>query len=121
MTKNKTSLKLFGKCIIDVRDKSVTELHSVFTGVAKAPSLQIFVDYMKNISEREKSIVSKFLLDTIDTVLHNMLFMFHEHENEFQLVTKDEDGKDIILTQISDGLQGDLFRWIEEYSKYQED
>jgi hypothetical protein len=53
----------------------------------------------------------------VETALHDALFCLHE-EREFRIQALTRDGDWINITEYSDGIHGDLFDWLERYSKY---
>jgi hypothetical protein len=64
--------------------------------------------------------IDAIVLNIIDRVLHNALWMF-EQSADFTICEKSSIDPDEDIVDLSDGLSGELYSedgWIEKYSKY---
>ncbi|EHQ24336.1 hypothetical protein [Mucilaginibacter paludis] len=114
-------LESFGKEIIEnLRDASIEEYLAIKKGEMKSVDAQnIFKTYI-SIDTAYHDKVDVIVLNIIDRVLHNALWMF-EQSKAFTIGEKSliDPNKDIV--EISDGLSGELYSedgWIEKYSKF---
>lgn len=123
MSRREEILDEFGKLLIqELRDTSIDEMNNIINGRSKAPvNIELFKK-LENFSSDQISILNEFVVKAIDKELHNTLFMIENYAEKLSLVYRDENEAGISLTEISDGLSGELYTedgWIERFSKYQ--
>ena len=117
---NNEVLNEFGEMFVkETRDRSIREMNWTIDGSAKAPSLLELSKQVQLFSDEQKVVLRKVLLRAIDTALFKVMVMLEEHE-EYVKMTITKDGKTYNLPEISDGLGGELFGWIKQFSEYED-
>ncbi|MGZ3759795.1 MAG: hypothetical protein ACXVAY_12940 [Mucilaginibacter sp.] len=114
-------LESFGKEIIDnLRDASIDEYLAIKNGEMKSLDAQNIFKIYTSIDKVHHDKVDVIVLNIIDRVLNNALWMFEQSKaftiSEKGLIDPKED-----IVEISDGLSGELYSedgWIEKYSKF---
>lgn len=113
------SVNMFGKNLVEqVRDESIEKSENVLDGSIKSDAAQRLANKLKHLSKEDRAALSELILLTVDSTLHNLLWLFEESPN-LDIVVHDDDMK--FLTEESDGLSGELHGedgWIEKYGKY---
>ena len=108
-------LNAFGKILItDVRDRTVHDVDSLISGKYRSSNALKWTKDFSLLDSNGKKIVEAFIPVVVDYCLNNFLEMFEEHE-EIELKMSGQN-----LTQISDGLAGELYTedgWIQKYTK----
>jgi hypothetical protein len=114
----KQVLDEFGRLFItSVRNPAVQQLKKIIRGEMKGVSGQRFKDLFKDFTPEQLSAVDAVTEFAIDAALHNLLFSAEEHK--FDLQFKSQDGKNVNLADVSDGLSGELYTedgWISRFS-----
>lgn len=112
----KEILNQFGKTFInDVRMQTVLEMNKVLSGDYKAEAIQKLCDKLKHFSEEDMEIIKEVSVTAIDNALFNVMFMFESSEDFIIGAVNDEEI--INLNDISDGLGGEYYKWIDELSE----
>ena len=115
-------LDKFGKFLMsNLRDNAISKLNTLFEGGSKAPALQELQNSLKSINDEEKEILKKAFTNSLDTGLHDFLFSLHESTENNEGIELIVNGKNV--TELSDGLQGELFTedgWLSKYSAFGE-
>ena len=113
-------LNEFGEMFIkETRDRSIREMNWTIDGSVKAPSSLELSKQVQLFSDEQKETLRKVVFDAIDNTLFKVITMLEEHEENVKM-TITKDGKTYNLPEISDGLGGELFGWIEQFSEYEE-
>src|SRR5439155_513700 len=71
---------------------------------------------LKNLDEKTRELLGRFAAKVIDDAVFQ--FVNFLEEKEMSLIFQDSTGRSEDVVAISDGLGGDFFGWIPEYSKY---
>ncbi len=109
-------LQKFGQFLISrCRDRGIEYFEKLAQGQWKAPALQELQAQLQGFNEQELLVIRQCVVSAIDGVLHDLLFAVQEHERDkaIQILV---DGNNI--AELSDGLHGDLFTWIDMFSQY---
>ena len=113
-------LNEFGEIFVKrARDGAIRETNWIIDGSVKAPSLLELSKQVQLFSDEQKVTLRKFLLEAIDHALFYIMITPEQHE-EYVKMTITKDGKTYNLPEISDGLGGELFGWIKQFSEYEE-
>ena len=114
------SLDVFGKLVTErLRDTAVEKFEALSRGKLKAPSLQSLQVALASLNPREREIVRRCLVSSIDSAIHDFLFSLQEGEYEGTSVQVVVGGSDV--NELSDGLQGEPYGnegWISRFSKF---
>ncbi len=111
----------FGKIFVkDVRDRTIADIDMLISGKYRSERAKKISCMFEDLNLSAKSFTNNIIPIIVDYCLHNMMEMFEQHE-EIELKMEGEN-----LTQISDGLAGELYTedgWIQKYTKerYEED
>jgi hypothetical protein len=89
---------------------------SVFTGTSRAPLDVALSERLKPLTADERDAVMSLTRKSVIAALHGFL---HGVSHDETLIQLKFDGADV--AESSDGLQGDLFFWIRDLSKYPHD
>lgn len=107
----------FGKRFIGhARDYSINSSLWYVDGHEKFPErqLQVFAD----MTEEQREAVRRLVYITVDTALHNLLYLFED--GEISKIRLEKDG--VVIDDIREvelgALQGYIFIWGEEFSKH---
>jgi len=114
-------LELFGKEFIEqLRDVSIEEYLAIKNGEMKSEDAkQVFQSYSL-MDKSSQVLADKIILNIIDRVLHNTLWMF-ERSNDFTICEKKFVDPENDVVEMSDGLAGELYSdegWIEKFSSH---
>lgn len=117
---NNDILEVFGKLLIEkVRDYTIFQMKELILGEAKAPALKALYDNIKHLSDRDKKNLDKIMITVIDNSISNFLWMLEQEMNLFDLTFLN---KPLSVRQslhdVSDGLCGDYWDFIDNYSEY---
>ncbi len=113
-------LNEFGEMFVkETRDGAIRETNWIIDGSVKAPSLLELSRQVQLFSDDQKDTLRKVVIEAVDDALFKVITMLEEHE-EYIKMTIAKDGKTYNLPEISDGLGGELFGWIEQFSEYEE-
>lgn len=114
-------LSKFGATLVgDARDISVaTAIKSLRGQMSCKDDLHVHSIYNR-LSVEEKERLERFVIDVVDTALHDFL-SFLEGQSDFILAFKENEETLVDLNEVSDGLAGELVTengWIAKYSDY---
>ena len=113
-------LNEFGEMFIkETRDRAIYSTNTIIDGSIKSPAWLELSKQVQLFSDEQKEILRKVLFRAIDSTLFHVMVMLEEHEENIKM-TITKDGKTYNLPEISDGLGGELFGWIEQFSEYEE-
>ncbi|MDX5630943.1 MULTISPECIES: hypothetical protein [unclassified Brenneria] len=114
---DKETLDEFGCSVMRmVRDRSIDRFDKIQSGTLKSQRAIELHNLLSTFDDEQKKIIKELLIESIDNTIFNFLFLFEEDDKKEILVS----GKNI--TEISDGLSGELFTkdgWISRFSKNQ--
>jgi hypothetical protein len=120
MTK-KEILNEAGKRIISfVRDDAICDYEQLESGELKPPDDQDLHRRLRSLPKEHIALVREIAIRMVDQTLHNCLWMLEGGEG-LELLFKTGDGEVVNLTELSDGLAGELYSeegWIAKFSKY---
>ena len=114
-------LNEFGEMFVKkIRDRSIREMNWLIDKDTPETALSFKLSkQVKLFSDEQKVVLRKVVIEAIDTALFKVMVMLEEHE-EYIKMTITKDGKTYNLPEISDGLGGELFGWIKQFSEYEE-
>lgn len=120
MTKNTNAeiLETFGKILMHARDYTIKEENEIIEGNAKGNLNFELQKKLESLSNDQKEGVRALVIDSIDGAINNFLWMIEQNSDEFDLIAY-KDKKVISLQEISDGLCGDYWNFVDHYSHYQ--
>ena len=124
MTKEKI-LQKFGQILIsEVRDEAIDKYEMTVAGSMKSAPATTLHNKFRQFSEDQLSIVRQAVVNSIDDVLHNFLWMLEQHEDDVDLLCGEDDGSGKEnIRELSDGLSGEIYTedgWIAKYSNHKE-
>src|SRR4051812_19944587 len=115
-------LNEFGKLLMrDVRDSTLETYQATELGTMNAESLQEFHRSLCRLAPEDRALARTVVVRFTDEAIHNLLWMI-ESTDSVDLVARDE-GQVHSLSEISDGLPGELYGndgWISSYSKFKQ-
>lgn len=118
--KPKDPLAKFGHFLMtNLRDPCIEHYDYMAKGHWKAPALQSLQNDLRKLSEKERAMVRKCVIEGLNAAIHDFLFKLQEiadFDNDIQVHV---DGQNIV--ELSDGLHGELFSsegWMAKYSAY---
>lgn len=116
----KQALDYFGEVLMQqVRDAAIAHWKMVVDGKMKdESSKQIFAKIKQ--AKLDKEVLSEIISKTVDTCLHNFLWMLEQEEENVIVSVSHEDITVSNVAEESDGLAGELYGnngWIKRFSK----
>lgn len=112
----KETLNQFGEMLIsDVRTQTITQLDKIFSGELKSERAQELHAKLSHFSPQDMEVIKEITTEAIDRSLFKVMFMF-ESSGDFIIGAVNED-EIVDLNDMSDGLGGEYFEWVEKYSK----
>jgi hypothetical protein len=120
MTKREI-LDRVGEAVIRfVRDDSIRDYEQLETGEQKPPQDRAFHDRLCALPHHDANVVRDLAVRMVDQTLHDFLWMLEGGE-QLELFLKLPSGERINVTELSDGLAGELYGpegWIARFSRY---
>jgi hypothetical protein len=120
----KDLLDNFGNaCIVDVRDEAIEKYEMIVAGKLKSQQAIDQTNMLKQFSAEQLVVIRNMVVGSIDDTLHHFLWMLEQRDEEFNLLVAADDGRKENVTDISDGLSGEMYTadgWIAVYSNYKE-
>lgn len=120
MKTNQEILDEFGKKVIDsILDRYYKAIPNIVKEGYKNPTMSHYNDLFNKIEDDKKLVLSKFVLENINSILFDFLNFFEENE-EFKLIYE-KNGKQINLVEICEMLKAEPLGengWIKRFSKY---
>ncbi len=115
-------LDFFGEFVIrNLRDAAIGHFERLAQGEIKAPALLRLQRELADLSEEQRSLVRRCVLDSIDSGIHDFLFKIQEQVDFENRLGISVDSQDVISQ--SDGLHGELFTedgWFARFSEHGE-
>lgn len=112
---DKEILDDFGSALMRrVRDRSLGRYENIQRGALKSQRAIELHDLLSEFDEQQQMAIKILITESIDNTLFNLLFMFEEDEDKEIVVA------DVNISEISDGLAGELFSedgWITRFSQ----
>lgn len=110
----KEFLNQFGETFInDVRKQTILEMNKVLAGDYKAEAIQKLYAKLNHFSKEDIEIIKEISVTAIDSALFNVMFMFESSEDF--IIGAVNDDEIVNLNDVSDGLGGEYYKWIDEY------
>lgn len=111
----------FGRQLMEnVRDDTLDFHHALNRRQIKSERGLRLANLISKMGSENADSLDEIVINTVDNLLHRFLFMI-ETTDHLEVVYVDESGEAIPLSQISDGLAGELYSedgWIEKYSSH---
>ena len=118
--KTENKLDLFGKFLVEnLRDRGISHAEILLNNKSKAPSLSELQSELIKLTDPQKELVKKTVLESIDVAIHDFLFALQEladFDNNIKIMVENEN-----IVELSDGIQGESYTnegWNAKYSKY---
>lgn len=121
--KNDKLLEKFGQILMtEVRDEAIEKYEMIVSGRMKSTPAIEFNKKLSALSDDQLSLIREVVVNSIDDVIHNFLWMIEQHEDDVEL-TCSEGASKANMNEVSDGLSGEIYTddgWIALFSKYKE-
>lgn len=119
--KEKQALQIFGRFLMEhLRDRGI--FYYEYLDQGKWKTHQELQTGLASLSAEQREIVRQCVFHAVNNGLHDFLFRLSVN---FDTTTDNPEADSIKIlvngidiAQVSDGLQVDLFEWIEKYSQY---
>lgn len=122
MTNDKL-LEKFGQILMtEVRDEAIEKYEMIVSGRMKSTPAIEFNKKLSALSDDQLSLIREVVVNSIDDVIHNFLWMVEQHEDDVELICSEGASK-ANMNEVSDGLSGEIYTddgWIALFSKYKE-
>lgn len=114
---NNKILDEFGEILMrSVRDRTISEWDRILDGKMKGSTAQKVLSRLEGFTEEQKDTLKWLLPQIVDFGLDNLLVMLEECRS-INVVVVNHDGESGNIRELSDGLAGDLYGWIPQFSK----
>jgi hypothetical protein len=114
------SLDKFGEFLItNFRDSAIDHVDGLLSAHNKAPDLQTLQADLQRLTDEQRAIVRRCVIESIDSGLHDFLFALQEEYDSEGSIKVTVDGESI--AEVSDGLQGEPYGemgWQARFSKH---
>lgn len=116
-------LDKFGKIIVgDIYNQAVNSLEKDMEGTYESPELVEVNNLFNKLTNEEKALLLEINTEVIKTVIFEILQIFDENKNYKLMYQKDDELIDLQHIAEEDNygngyLYGELFNWLEKYSK----
>ena len=120
MTKHEIISSAGERIIRCIRDYTISQFEDLMAGRIKAPDDQDLQYRIGQLSPESRKILHDIGIRLVDETLHNFLWMLEGGER-LELICRAPDGEVANLTELSDGLPGELYGpegWIAKFSRY---
>lgn len=115
------SLDKFGQFIVtNLRDKAIEQYLMLERGELRGKAIQELQAKVASLSQDQKEIIRKVVIDVIDTAMHDLLFALQDAHDRNLGVEVIVDGRNVAAE--SGMLHGEHLGaggWIERYSRFQ--
>ncbi|MGI9573310.1 hypothetical protein ACRYJU_04415 [Alloalcanivorax xenomutans] len=122
--RNEQILEKFGQILIsEVRDEAIEKFEMVASGRIKSELAQKIHQKLSVFSDDEKKTIRDVVVSSIDDVIHNILWMIEQREEDVSLLCGGKGVKKEDVNKLSDGLSGEIYSedgWIAKFSRYKE-
>jgi RHS repeat-associated protein len=110
------ALERFGRTLVErVRDGSISDCEMIVDGRAKALALANLYARLGALNEEQRMAIHELIVKCVDITIHHPLWML-DQEKWINVAVDTDTGTVPSLREISDGLIGDKFEWIEQFS-----
>ncbi len=121
--KNDDILEKFGHMLMtEVRDDAIDKYEKMVSGRMKSTQAIEFNKKLSSLNDDQLSLVREVVVNSIDDVIHNFLWMIEQHDDDVELICSEGASK-ANMNEVSDGLSGEIYTddgWIAQFSKYKE-
>lgn len=105
-------VKVFGKEFVKyAMNKTLNTIRRDIDGSCTAPASVELRKKLESFSPEQTDTLKEFIKEAVKSCMFNMMVMLNESDNIRLLVNSDDGDKEI--KEFSDGLEGDLWSWIE--------
>lgn len=105
-------VKVFGKEFVKyAMNKTLNTIRRDIDGSCIAPASVELRKKLESFSTEQTDTLKEFIKEAVKSCMFNMMVMLNESDNIRLLVNSDDGDKEI--KEFSDGLEGDLWSWIE--------
>lgn len=114
------ALDKFGQFVVaNLRDKAIEQYDMLLEGKLKGVAMQDLQTKVALLSDEQKALTRKLVLDVIDTAMHDFLFSIQDAHDRRLGIEVFVDGTNV--AEESEMLNGEHIGeggWIERYSRY---
>jgi hypothetical protein len=113
----KEALDRFGELLIKrVRDKAILDWRKILDGRMKGETAERLRPEISRLGPGELALIERLVPQIVDTALHHLLWTL-EQEESIGIAVQTPAGAVPSLREVSDGLAGELDRWIVRFGK----
>ena len=110
------ALNRFGEIVVRrVRDESVEQWMKILNGRAKGATAESLRPELSRLNRNQIALIERLVPMIVDTVLHHLLWTLEQVE-DVDISVQLPNGVVPSLREVSDGLAGELYDWIEWFS-----
>ena len=108
---------VFGSFLMkEVRDKAIKRMLRILSGQYKAPITRDIQNELSEMTDSEKELIKKFIVESIDNCLFTLLVNLDEHEEEFRISIETDEVK-CSLQDGSGDLEEMFYFWRDDYAE----
>lgn len=116
----KELLRQFGEMFVEeVRTRTLWQMDKIFSGELKGEAAQKLHVKLAHFSPEDMEVIREISTDAVDRALFKVMNMFETTEDF--IIGAVNDDEIVNLNDVSDGLGGDYFGWVEEFEKSEDD
>ncbi len=103
-----------------VRDVAIQECRAIVNGQMKSKRAMDLHQLVNQVGHGARELLLAFVPEVVDTTLHHLLWTLEQIADDeppaIQVLVRVGDEVVPNIAEVSDGLCGDLFTWVENYS-----
>ena len=112
----KEALDRFGRALMErVRDRAIRDSEMIVEGRTTAARARDVQQSLGVLSEEQREALHKVIAVCVDVALHHMLWTL-DQEEWLEVAVHTDNGMVPSIRDVSDGLIGEKFDWIERFS-----
>ncbi len=100
-----------------VRDRGINDWEMILDGRMKGDTAIVVRQLIKDFNPEQVAIMKRLLPGIVDQCLHHLLWTL-EQVDHVKVAVETEKGQVEDLKNVSDGLAGDLYDWIPQFSRF---
>ena len=113
------SVKKFGELFTNyVMNSTKKEIDSYISGKCTAPDAIKLCEELNSFNPAQIETLKKFIFETITSCMFNTMIMINENDDIH--LTVEHNDENIEIKEVSDGLEGDMWFWIDWWGNLQE-
>ena len=112
-------VKKFGELFTNyVMNSTKEEIDSYISGKCTAPDAIKLREELNSFNPAQIETLKKFIFETITSCMFNTMIMINENDDIH--LTVEHNDENIEIKEVSDGLEGDMWFWIDWWGNLQE-